>query len=404
MEDALNTSAPSDDQIRGARVTCRNLWKIYGQRPEAHLERLVTARPGDEPVDEGHTVAVRDVSFELEPGETFVVMGLSGSGKSTLIRCLTRLIEPTSGSVSFDDRSVTDMTAAELRELRRQDCAMVFQHFGLLPHRRVIDNVAYGLEVAGMRRKEREARAQEMLQLVGLSDSAKRYPVELSGGMRQRVGLARALAVGPRVLLLDEPFSALDPLIRRELQDELVRLALVLKQTVIFITHDMTEALKVGHLIAVMRDGRFVQVGTPDEIVLQPADDYVRRFSEHAPRLRAVQAASFAAKAMTVSVEATVGEALRRMGNSPYGFIVDADGRPEAVLSLSDLRGSADPSRPARDVATRPIATVLETSPLQQAVRPLADQPTAVAVVDGRGAITGAIDRGHLLHALVESA
>jgi glycine betaine/proline transport system ATP-binding protein len=229
-------------------------------------------------------VAVRDVSFDVWPGEIFVVMGLSGSGKSTLIRCLTRLIEPTAGEVLLDGEDIRKADAKRLRELRRRRFAMVFQHFGLLPHRKVIDNVAYGLEIRGASKKERHARAREMIELVGLSGSENRYPDQLSGGMQQRVGLARALAVDPEVMLFDEPFSALDPLIRRDMQNEVLRLHHEVGKTMIFITHDLAEALKLGDHIVIMRSGEIVQAGRPEDLVGAPADDYVADFVRDVPK------------------------------------------------------------------------------------------------------------------------
>ena len=232
----------------------------------------------------GCTVASRDISFDVGRGEVFVIMGLSGSGKSTLVRCVTRLIEPTSGSISICGQDVLGAQPKQLRELRRTKVSMVFQHFGLFPHRKVIDNVAYGLEVQGIDKSERYERARELLGVVGLAAVEASYPDQLSGGMQQRVGLARALAVDPEVLIFDEAFSALDPLIRREMQDEVLRLQERLHKTVIFVTHDLDEALKLGDRIAIMKDGRFVQVGTPAEIVGAPADDYVREFVRDVPR------------------------------------------------------------------------------------------------------------------------
>jgi glycine betaine/proline transport system ATP-binding protein len=232
----------------------------------------------------GNTIAVRDVSFDVAAGEVFVVMGLSGSGKSTLVRCLTRLVEPTSGTLLFEGEDLLAAGEKRLRELRRHKFSMVFQHFGLLPHRRVIDNVGYGLEIRGASRAERARRAMEVIELVGLSGSEHRYPEELSGGMQQRVGLARALAGEPDVLFFDEPFSALDPLIRRDMQSEVCRLHDELGKTMVFITHDLAEALRLGDRIAIMRDGAIVQVGTGDQLVGAPADDYVRDFVRDVPR------------------------------------------------------------------------------------------------------------------------
>jgi glycine betaine/proline transport system ATP-binding protein len=244
----------------------------------------------DELLATGSVVAVRDVSFDVYEGETFVVMGLSGSGKSTLLRCLPRLIEPTLGQVWVDGVEMTQADRRRLREMRRHKMSMVFQNFGLFPHRRVIDNVAYGLEIQGVRRAERMARAREVLELVNLSGWENHYPGQLSGGMQQRVGLARALAVDPAILLFDEPFSALDPVIRREMQDELLRLELQMAKTLVFITHDFAEAIKLGSRIAIMKDGAFIQVGTPEEIVLRPADAYVAEFTQDVPKSKVLTA------------------------------------------------------------------------------------------------------------------
>jgi len=268
-----------------ATITVEHLWKVFGPRPE----RVVGTPLGDLPRAElraktGCLAAVRDVSFEVPAGEVFVVMGLSGSGKSTLVRCLTRLIEPTSGEISIDGSPVRAMNAKQLRDLRRHQVAMVFQHFGLLPHRQVLDNVAYGLEIQGMGKAARHRRAAEVLELVGLDGHEHQYPDQLSGGMQQRVGLARALATDPAVLLFDEPFSALDPLIRRDMQAEVRRLHAEVGKTLVFITHDLAEALTLGDRIAVLRDGDLIQVGTPEELVGAPADDYVADFVRDVPR------------------------------------------------------------------------------------------------------------------------
>jgi glycine betaine/proline transport system ATP-binding protein len=266
-------------------IRAEGVWKIFGP----HAERVVGTPDAELPRGELHAktgcvAAVRGVSIEVWPGEVFVVMGLSGSGKSTLVRTLIRLIEPTAGAIEIDGRDVTAATRAELLDLRRHTSSMVFQHFGLLAHRRVIDNVAFGLEVQGVPKSERLARAGEVLRLVGLEDAANQFPDQLSGGMQQRVGLARAFAVDPKVMLYDEPFSALDPLIRRDMQDEVCRLQEETGKTMVFITHDLPEALRLGDRIAIMRDGRFVQVGTPEEVVGSPADEYVTNFVRDVPR------------------------------------------------------------------------------------------------------------------------
>jgi glycine betaine/proline transport system ATP-binding protein len=261
-------------------VSVRGLWKVFGPKAErVPLSPELSALSRRELIDRtGCTAAVRDVSFDVVPNEVFVVMGLSGSGKSTLLRCLTRLVEPTAGSVVIEGEDILKADEKRMREIRRHKVSMVFQHFGLLPHRRVVDNVGYGLEIRGMGRVERRRRAMEVIELVGLSGYESSYPAELSGGMQQRVGLARALAVDPDVLFFDEPFSALDPLIRRDMQNEVIRLHHEVGKTMIFITHDLSEALKLGDRILIMRDGHTVQVGTGDQLVGDPADEYVRDF------------------------------------------------------------------------------------------------------------------------------
>jgi glycine betaine/proline transport system ATP-binding protein len=274
-----------------ARLAADGVFKVFGPKPEKALEMAAAGVPRDEILrSTGNTVAVRDVSFEVTPGETFVVMGLSGSGKSTLVRCIARLTDVTRGQVTINDRDLTAMDEQELREVRRKQMSMVFQHFGLFPHRRVIDNVAYGLEIQGVPREERHARALEVLDMVGLGGWGDHYPQQLSGGMQQRVGLGRALAVEPEILFFDEPFSALDPLIRREMQDELLRLQADMHRTIMFITHDFDEAIKLGDRIAIMKDGEFDQIGTALELLANPATDYVREFTEDVSRIKVLTA------------------------------------------------------------------------------------------------------------------
>ncbi len=287
MSDALATSIrkPSIDRVGDPLIRASGVWKIFGPKaatiigtPDAELG------PAELRAKTGCVAAVRDVSFEVWPGEVFVVMGLSGSGKSTLVRTLIRLIEPTAGAIAIGGENVTGASSAELRALRRHKVSMVFQHFGLLAHRRVIDNVAFGLEIQGVAKAERHARAREILRLVGLEDVESSFPDQLSGGMQQRVGVARAFAGDPVVMLYDEPFSALDPLIRRDMQDEVCRLQLETGKTMVFITHDLPEALRLGDRIAIMRDGAIVQLGTPEELVGSPANEYVENFTRDVPR------------------------------------------------------------------------------------------------------------------------
>jgi glycine betaine/proline transport system ATP-binding protein len=266
-------------------LRAEGIWKIFGPGADKLIGSPDSRLPRAELREKtGCVVAVRDVSLEIKTGEMFVVMGLSGSGKSTLVRTLIRLIEPTAGKIAITGRDVMQADAAQLRDLRRHTVAMVFQHFGLLAHRRVIDNVAFGLEIQGVPKAERLARAGEVLSLVGLEDAANQFPDQLSGGMQQRVGLARAFAVDPELMLYDEPFSALDPLIRRDMQDEVCRLQVETAKTMLFITHDLPEALRLGDRIAIMRDGAIVQLGTPEELVGSPADDYVANFVRDIPR------------------------------------------------------------------------------------------------------------------------
>lgn len=286
--DASATTPPrTGDEGTSAERTLvvEDLWKVFGPKPDSIIGTAHAELSRAEMLEQtGCIAAVKNVSFDVAPGEVFVVMGLSGSGKSTLVRCLTRLIEPTAGKVMLEGRDVAAMSGRDLMQVRRRDVAMVFQHFGLLPHRQVLDNVAFGLEVRGEAKEQRYARAREVIELVGLHGYEQHFPDQLSGGMQQRVGLARALAADPKVLLFDEPFSALDPLIRRDMQNEVIRLQEDLKTTMVFITHDLSEALKLGDRILIMRDGEVVQIGRPDEVIGAPADDYVRDFVKEVPR------------------------------------------------------------------------------------------------------------------------
>lgn len=305
------------DSATAASLAGSNVYKVFGPKPHRAMEMAADGISRDEILKAtGNTVAVRDVSFEVASQETFVVMGLSGSGKSTLVRCIARLLDVTSGHISLNGRELTSMGDKELREIRRNNMSMVFQHFGLFPHRRVIDNVAYGLEVQGIPRDARHEKAREVLDVVGLSGWGDHYPQQLSGGMQQRVGLGRALAVEPDVLFFDEPFSALDPLIRRDMQEELLRLQAEMSRTIVFITHDFDEAIKLGDRIAIMKDGEFDQVGTALELLANPATDYVREFTEDVSRTKVLTAAnvmkSYSGEpvAATVSAEKSIDEIL----------------------------------------------------------------------------------------------
>ncbi|MEM9439472.1 MAG: glycine betaine/L-proline ABC transporter ATP-binding protein, partial [Pseudomonadota bacterium] len=273
------------------KLDCRHVWKLYGQGAEQFLS--ANPAPALDAVNEAGLIgAVRDVSVQIQEGEIFVIMGLSGSGKSTLVRCLSRLVEPTAGEIQFDGRDLLQASEAELIEIRRKKMGMVFQQFALLPHLTVLQNAAFPLDVQGVDRATREARAQEVIDLVGLKGREKNYPRELSGGQQQRVGIARSLAVEPDLWFLDEPFSALDPLIRREMQDEFLRLQALLHKTIVFITHDFDEAIRLADRIAVMKDGAIEQIATPEDLVLTPATDYVAEFTRHVSRAKVVRARS----------------------------------------------------------------------------------------------------------------
>ena len=328
----------------------RHLWKVFGSHPD---RALAMARDGASRAEvqaaTGCTVGVRDVGFSVAPGETFVVMGLSGSGKSTLVRCIARLIDPTAGEVLLDGDDLLAMDDARLREVRRTRMSMVFQHFGLFPHRKVIDNVAYGLEVQGVPRAQRREQAMQVLRKVGLADWAGHHPGQLSGGMQQRVGLARALALDPSILLFDEPFSALDPLIRRDMQDELIRLQQEEHRTIVFITHDFAEAIRLGDRIAIMKDGSFDQIGTPEELVLSPATDYVREFVTDVPRERVLRARSVMASGPGSSPDRRVSASARVAEVLP--MLVDDDRSVDVVGDDGTVIGHVDRGKVASVLA-----------------------------------------------------
>ena len=276
---------------QSVKLSCRHVWKVFGQGASKLFADGATPSPQE--LSSGNYIgAVRDACLDIHDGEIFIIMGLSGSGKSTLVRCLTRLIDPTFGEVLFDGQDLMKVSDQELTQIRRHKMGMVFQHFALLPHRTVLGNVAFPLEVQGVDRITREERAMQIIKLVGLQGRDSYYPRELSGGQQQRVGIARSLAVEPDVWFLDEPFSALDPLIRREMQDEFLRLQSMLKKTIVFITHDFDEAIRLADRIAIMKDGEIVQIGTPEQLVLSPATDYVREFTRGIPRAKVLSARS----------------------------------------------------------------------------------------------------------------
>ena len=327
-----------------AKLACRDVWKLFG----SGAAQFLAANPQPTPAQlgaAGLVPAVRGVDLEVGDGEIFVIMGLSGSGKSTLVRCMTRLIEPTAGEILFNGENLLAADEKRMIEIRRHRMGMVFQHFALLPHLDVLSNVAFPLEVQGADRARREARAREMIELVGLAGRERAYPRELSGGQQQRVGIARSLAVEPELWFLDEPFSALDPLIRREMQDEFMRLQSVLRKTIVFITHDFDEAIRLADRIAIMKDGAIVQCGTPEEIVLAPASDYVAEFTRNVARAKVVTVGSIMkpanggeAAGATVAANARVAEAAPLFGDGVEEIgVTDPSGARVGRLSRADV-------------------------------------------------------------------
>ncbi|MBX3078171.1 MAG: glycine betaine/L-proline ABC transporter ATP-binding protein [Cryobacterium sp.] len=384
-------------------VKAHKLYKVFGRRPQDAVRDLEAGASRDDVAGHG-TAAVIDASFEVKAGEIFVVMGLSGSGKSTLIRMLNGLLEPTSGTVTIGSTDISGIPARELREVRRKKISMVFQHFALLPHRTVLDNAAYALEVQGMPKAEREERAQRVIDVVGLGGWGDKLPDELSGGMKQRVGLARALAAETDILLMDEAFSALDPLIRREMQEQLVELHADLGKTIIFITHDLNEAMFLGDRIAVMRDGRIVQVGTPEDILTDPANDYVAQFVQDVDRARVLTAASAMEPARSV-VSHTAGPraALREMrdlqtsaafvvgrGRKLIGAVRDRDVMKLVTNKQTELESAIDTE----------VAAVTGDIALADLYEVAVENDLPIAVVDDDGRLLGVIPRVTLLAAL----
>ncbi len=400
-------SAPEPE--RPVKLATRNLSKVFGPRPERALEIL---RQGGSKADAqkiGAAVGVYDANLNIREGETFVLMGLSGSGKSTLLRMFNRLHEPTAGQVLVDDLDITKLNRRELLEVRREKFSgMVFQQFAILPHRTVVDNVAYGLEVQGVGVAERQRRAREATSLVGLEGWEEYYPSELSGGMQQRVGLARALAVDADILLMDEAFSALDPLIRREMQDELVELQARVNKTIVFVTHDLDEALKLGDRIAIMKDARVVQVGTAEEILTHPADGYVEAFVEGVDRASVLTAANIMQPVKETAFlrdgPNTVRTKMRRHGLS--GIIVTDSERKvrgyltsEAIAAqLEDRAADRDRLDPAR---IAPATTVELQTPLQDIIGIASEGSVPIGVVDDVGRLRGVVVKGAILAALV---
>jgi glycine betaine/proline transport system ATP-binding protein len=384
-------------------IEANEIYKVFGRRPERAVDRLKGGETRERLRSEGHTAAVIDASFSVEQGQIFVVMGLSGSGKSTLIRTVNGLLTPTSGTIEVAGRQVAGLDAAGLRELRRRQVSMVFQHFALLPHRTVGENAAYGLKVQGINRTERERRAEEALEMVGLGGWGGSLPGQLSGGMRQRVGLARALAAGTEVLLMDEAFSALDPLIRREMQDQLVELQHRLDKTILFITHDLNEAMRLGDRVAMMRDGRIVQVGTAEEILNDPANDYVAQFVQDVDRTRVLTASSVMEPPVAVlGAEHGPRAAHRLMREHQVGslMVIDRDRRLCGVVTEHDAADAVRRGTDSLADVRRPVTSTAPETPLADLFAAAADSPIPLAVVGEQGRLLGVIPRVTMLSAL----
>ncbi len=388
--------------IEDAKISVLGLRKIYGRRPDKALALLQEGLSKDDILRKtGCTVAIQDATFEIHAGEIFVIMGLSGSGKSTVLRCLNRLIEPSAGRVVVDGIDVTKADKARLLEVRRHKMAMVFQNFGLLPHRNIVQNVEYGLEVQGVDKAARRAKALQALGLVGLQGYADKLPRELSGGMQQRVGLARALATDAEVLLMDEAFSALDPLIRKQMQDELLELQSRMNKTIVFITHDLDEALKLGSRIAIMRDGAIVQLGTPEEILTQPANDYVRAFVQDVDRTRIITAGAIM-KRVDVIMHPKDGPALavKRMRETDTStlFVTDASRRFRGVVRIDDaLTLVRENKHSLEGVIDTDVPTTTADTPIAKLVPVAAGTAVPIAVLGEDRTFLGIVGRASIL-------
>lgn len=335
---AIVKSATNSKQTptRPVKLGCKSVWKLFGENPVNFLKSSNKAPTDQQLAEAGLIGAVRDANLEIFEGEIFVIMGLSGSGKSTLLRCMTRLIEPTAGEIFFQGQDLLKANEKELIEYRRHKMGMVFQHFALLPHLTVLGNVAFPLEIQGVKRSDRETRAREVIELVGLQGRENYFPRELSGGQQQRVGIARSLCVEPEIWFLDEPFSALDPLIRREMQDEFLRLQNMLHKTIVFITHDFDEAIRLADRIAIMKDGRIIQIGAPEDLVLNPADEYVAEFTRDVPRAKVLTAGSVMSDVTANEFAGEVQESSKI--DTLIGQVLGAD-KPFAVVNDQGIVG-----------------------------------------------------------------
>jgi glycine betaine/proline transport system ATP-binding protein len=395
------------------KIKCKDVWKVFGPEPQdiiKNWDQYNAMNKVERLKKTGCVVGTQQASFQVAEGEIFCLMGLSGSGKSTLLRCINRLHEPTAGKVFIDDQDITDMSGLELREIRRQKTGMVFQHFALLPHRRLAKNAAFGLEVQGLEKKEREKKAYEALELVGLKGWENSYPYELSGGMQQRVGLARALATNPEILLMDEAFSALDPLIKRQMQDEFVKLIKKVKKTIIFVTHDLHEALRIANHIAIMKDGAIVQQGTPAEIVLNPAKGYVEEFVKDLPKTKFITAQDIMQPLdkWVMPVASSTKELINKMtkNNLRFSFIVDENQKVVDTVDYFNLTLLTGPSQSIEDVPKEyrpshyPTLSISGDTFLESLLDKAADTKVPLVINDDQGRIQGVISRETILTTL----
>ncbi|MFY0760990.1 glycine betaine/L-proline ABC transporter ATP-binding protein [Metabacillus dongyingensis] len=385
------------------KVEVKNVTKVFGKSPKNAIKLLKEGYSKKEILEKtGSTIGVNSASFEIYPGEIFVVMGLSGSGKSTLIRMLNRLIDPTIGEILIDDADIVKMSAQQLRDVRRNKISMVFQNFALFPHKTVLENTEHGLVLRNVPENERREKAMQSLAVVGLKGYENQYPSQLSGGMQQRVGLARALASNTDILLMDEAFSALDPLIRKDMQDELLELQETMKKTIIFITHDLDEALRIGDRIALMKDGTIIQIGSPEEIMMNPADKYVERFVEDVDLSKVLQASHVLKRAERMTPDRGPRVALQIMKAQGYSsiFIVDRKQKLLGALTADDASNAVKENKTVEEVMARNIATVSEDTLLTDVIEALSNSALPVAVVDQENRLKGVIIRGAVIGAL----
>lgn len=389
-----------------SKVKVEHLTKIFGKKQQQALAMIQENRDKNEIVEKtGATVGVYDASFEVNEGEIFVIMGLSGRGKSTMIRLLNRLIDPTSGEIYIDGENIAQMDKEALREVRRHKINMVFQNFGLFPHRTILENTEYGLEVRGVPKAERQAKAEQALENSGLLTFKDQYPDQLSGGMQQRVGLARALANDPEILLMDEAFSALDPLIRREMQDELLDLQSNVQKTIIFITHDLNEALRIGDRIALMKDGQIMQIGTGEEILTHPANQYVRDFVEDVDRSKVLTAQNIMVPALTTNIEVDgPNVALNRMRKEEVSMLlaVDRKRKLKGSLTADKAREARKNNLELRDVIDKNVRRIPKDMLVTDIFNLIFDSPAPLAVVEG-DRLVGVVIRGSVLEALADT-